>query len=56
MKKKLYLVTKAGRAAASSAKRRKPWHRHPARKNGPEPVHSRYHRRIAPARDRKKAA
>lgn len=56
MKKKFYLVTKKGRAAAPRPQRHKPWHRRPARKDGPEPVHSRYHRRIAPAHDRKKAA
>lgn len=56
MKKKFYRTINRNRTAAPYSKHRKPWHRRPARKNGPEPVHSRYHRRIAPAHDRKKAA
>lgn len=56
MKKKLYLVTQKGRATSPCPKHRKPWRRRPPRKDGPEPVHSRYHRRIAPAHDRKRAA
>lgn len=56
MKKKLYRITKKGKAAAPYPKYHKPWQGRPARKDGPEPVHSRYHRRIAPVHDRKKAA
>ena len=56
MKKKRYRVTKKGRSAVPYRKHHKPWHRHPPRKDGPEPVHSRYHRRISPVHDRKKAA
>lgn len=56
MKKNLYLVTNRGQTAGYRSKRRKFRHAHPARKDGPEPVHSRYHRRIAPVHDRKKAA
>ena len=56
MKKKLYLVTNGSRSTAPRRKHHKHWYRRPARKDGPEPVHSRYHRRIAPAHDRKKAA
>lgn len=56
MKKSIYLTTSAGRTVASGHKQHGSWKKHPPRKDGPEPVHSRYHRRIAPAHNRKKAA